>query len=65
MSKKIQISEHEFALAVVQGTVLSGSDEENIERALDIYQKAFERCTEFNKSNKGPARIAGKDGIIR
>lgn len=58
MSKTINIPEREFALAVVQGTVLNGSDNENIERALDIYQKAFQRCTEFNKSNRGSARIS-------
>lgn len=65
MTKIPKISEHEFALAVVQGTALNGSDEENIERALDIYQKAFERCAEFNESNKKPARLVDRNGKMR
>ncbi|GAB3065540.1 hypothetical protein JCM19029_19130 [Salinicoccus sesuvii] len=56
MSKKIP--EQEFALAVVQATNLDGSDDENIERALDIYWKAYERCVEINESNKKPARTS-------
>lgn len=54
MSNKIPSKE--LALAVVQSTKFNGSDDENIQRALDIYQKAF---SEYEKVNTEKAKSAG------
>lgn len=59
MSNKLPSKE--LALAVVHSTKFNGSDDENIQRALDIYQKAFSEYEKVNKEQVKPARISNQN----